>query len=603
MSDYNDRTALLENQSKLDNIGRNLNQLAEKGIIGPIYERTEIIKELSAQILWGNSVMLIGEPGTGKNAVVEGLAGWMAKRKDFSVNKPIIECTHTTFQAYCQYASDFETKLQMIVDEMRKHQAILYYDQIHLALGAGRAQGAEDRTLANLLTPYLSRRELNIIGSTTPEGYKAILRRNPSFATHFVPIVIPALTSEQTLTVLQSLKTKFETDYSIFIEPNIFETVIDLSERFFKARFFPGKAFEVLRRVIATKSLLSERGKGIPPQLKSSDSVKTITTDDIYAYFKTQTGLPSFIIHRDENIKRQEISSFFSDRIYGQHEAIHEVTNVILNLKAEINDPKKPVGVFLFAGPTGTGKTFLAQLLAKYLFGSEDKMLRYDMSEYSAPNSFERLISGRYDQKGKLVEDVLSIPFSVILFDEIEKAHPSIFNLLLSVLGEGRLTDETGHTVSFANTIIIMTSNIGAHLYNKKQIGLNTSETNHVVENDLMKEIKFNFKPEFLNRLTKTIFFQSLDENAIRAIAQREIEKLTGRKGLSMRGIKIKQTERVPGVMVSLGYNTEYGARPMQRAVEKHIGIPIAEAIASGRIKTGETINIDFNKDNQLIIN
>jgi ATP-dependent Clp protease ATP-binding subunit ClpC len=213
------------------------------------------------------------------------------------------------------------------------------------------------------------------------------------------------------------------------------------------------------------------------------------------------------------------------------------------------------------------------------------------------------LISGRYDQKGKLVEDVLSIPFSVILFDEIEKAHPSIFNLLLSVLGEGRLTDETGHTVSFANTIIIMTSNIGAHLYNKKQIGLNTSETNHVVENDLMKEIKFNFKPEFLNRLTKTIFFQSLDENAIRAIAQREIEKLTGRKGLSMRGIKIKQTERVPGVMVSLGYNTEYGARPMQRAVEKHIGIPIAEAIASGRIKTGETINIDFNKDNQLIIN
>lgn len=593
---------MLEGLSRLENIGRNLTQLAADGIIGPIYERTELINQLRRQILGGNNVLLIGEPGTGKNAVVEGLACWNAKRRDFLDNRPIIECAHTTFQAYCLYVSEFETKVQMIVDEARKHRAILYYDQINLSLSAGRADGAEDRTLANLLTPYLSRGELHIVGSTTPEGYKAMRKRNPVFTSRFVPLTISALSAEQTLLIFKTLQAKFETDYSILIEPAVFESIIDLSDRFFKARFFPGKAFEVLRHVIAAKAECTEQEMQIRPQLKGSDSIKKIAPQDIHAYFQQQTGLPSFIIQQDEFIAPKDIFSFFSQRIYGQDEAIQEVTNVILHLAAEMNDPQRPVGVFLFAGPTGTGKTYLARLLARYLFGSEERLLRYDMSEYSAPNSFERLISGRYDQRGKLVEDVLAAPFSVILFDEIEKAHPNIFNLLLSVLGEGRLTDETGLTVGFSNAIIIMTSNVGGDLYSKKPMGVSMETTIPLTEMDLQKALKSLFRPEFLNRLTKTVFFRPLDQEVIKAIAQREIEKLCERQGLTRRKISVTPMEAVTEAMVSWGYNSEYGARPMQRAVERYIGTPLAEAITSGQIRMGQSIHIDIEGDDRLII-
>jgi len=579
--------------SRLESIGRNLTHLASEGRIGPIYERKEIISELASQLLIdGNNVLLVGEPGTGKNAVVEGLACWIPRNEVDLPYKVIVECTHVSFQAFCLYAHEFETKLQMIVGELRKHKAILFFDQINLAVGAGALSGFEERTLANLLNPYLARNEITIIGATTPDGYKAILRRNPSFASRFIRLDIPVIKPDQALTILEDLKVEIEEKYQVTIEDEALRTIIDMSDRFYRERFFPGKAFEVLRDVIASEAHISkEKGDGL------------VKKEHVYSVFKRRTGLPDFIIYRDRYIKKDEVRDYFAERIFGQDEAVEEVVNTIFSLKAELNDPQKPVAVFLFAGPTGVGKTYLARLLANYLFGSEEKLFRYDMSEYSTSDSVERLINGRRDEKrGKLVEDILASPFSVILFDEIEKAHPNIFNLLLSLLGEGRITDETGRTVNFCNTIIIMTSNIGGELYSRIPIGLRTDDEVGVTEKDLFRKIKEYFRPEFIGRLTKVIPFKPLSKEQIELIARKEIDKLTKRKGITFRRLEISVSERVIDYLIKMGYSPEYGARPMQRAVERHIGFPLAEAISSGRVRQSDKIHIDLGEERMICI-
>jgi ATP-dependent Clp protease ATP-binding subunit ClpC len=588
-----DREEELKKASRLESIGRNLTHLAFEGRIGPIYERKEIISELASQLCIGeNNILLVGEPGTGKNAVVEGLACWIARNEVDLPYKVIVECTHVSFQAFCMYVHEFETKLQMIVEELRKHKAILFFDQINLAVGAGAVSGFEERTLANLLNPYIARNEIRIIGATTRDGYKAILRGNPSFASKFIRLDIPVITADQALTILNDLKAEIEDKYQVKIEDDALSIIIDMSDRFHRERFFPGKAFEVLRDIIATESHGTEReGSG------------WIRKEHVYSTFKRRTGLPDFVIYRDRYIKKEDVRDYFDSRIFGQDEAVEEVVNTVLNLKAELNDPQKPVAVFLFAGPTGVGKTYLARLLADYLFGSEEKLFRYDMSEYSTSDSVERLINGRREEKrGKLVEDILASPFSVILFDEIEKAHPNIFNLLLSLIGEGRLTDEKGRTVNFCNTIILMTSNIGGELYSRIPIGLRTDDEVSVTEKDLFKKIKEYFRPEFINRLTKVIPFKPLSREQIRVIAKKEVDKLVERKGITHRELKIGVSEKVIDFLIEMGYNAEFGARPMQRAVERYIGFPLAEAISMGEVHQNEKIHMDLDVDRKISI-
>ena len=589
-----DREEEIKKASRLESIGRNLTHLASMGRIGPIYERKKIISELATQLLIGeNNVLLVGEPGTGKNAVVEGLACWIARNEVELPYEVIVECTHVSFQAFCLYVHEFETKFQMIVEELQKHKAILFFDQINLAVGAGAAAGFEERTLANLLNPYLARNEIKIIGATTPDGYNAMLRRNPSFTSKFIRLDIPVIKADQALTILEELKDEIEEKYQVKIEDEALKTIIDMADRFHRERFFPGKAFEVLRDVIASEVYITKgKGEGL------------IKKEHVYSVFKRRTGLPDFIIYRDRYINREEIKAYFTERIFAQDEAIEEMVNTILNLKAELHDPQKPVAVFFFAGPTGVGKTYLARLLAEYLFGSEEKLFRYDMAEYSTSNSVERLINGRWGEKsGKLVEDILASPFAVILFDEIEKAHPIIFNLLLSLIGEGRLTDEKGQTVNFCNTIIIMTSNIGSELYRRIPIGVKPDDQINVTEKDLFKKIEEYFRPEFINRLTKIIPFKPLPREQVRLIAKKEIDKLLKRKGVRLRELKIDVSEKVIDFLIEMGYSAEFGARPMQRCAERYIGFPLAEAISNGKVGRNDKIFLDLDENRKIFIN
>jgi len=328
-----------------------------------------------------------------------------------------------------------------------------------------------------------------------------------------------------------------------------------------------------------------------------------ITPADVYELFRKRTGLPDFIIFRDKKIKAEEIKEYFSRRIFGQEEAVNDIVGTIISLKAELNDPGKPVAVFLFVGPTGVGKTALARLLAEYLFGTDKKLLRYDMPEFAGYAGFTRLIVGMGNKPGRLVGDVLANPFSVILLDEIEKASEQVFNLLLPVMGEGRLTDEMGRTTSFQNTIIIMTSNVGAELYSSVPFGFlrpDMSDEVKTTEKQVIEKVKEYFRPEFINRLTRIVQFKPLSREGVRLIAQQEVEKVVHRRGIASRNLKVKVADNVFEFLISIGYSQEYGARPMQRAVERYFGYPLAVAISTGDITEGDTVEINID-DSQKV--
>lgn len=576
---------------RLEDFGRNLTQLASMNKLAPIYGRDEIVSEIASQLSTReNNILLVGEPGTGKNAIVEALACRIHKANIYKSEvdmpyKMIVECTPPAFQSFCLYAHEFETKISMVINEIKQHNSLLFMDHINLAITAGSVHGAEDRTLANILNPHLSRNDLTILGSTTPDGYKFMMKKNPSFVSKFIYIEVPVMTAEETIKVLRDIQDNMIAKYSIAIPDEAIIAVVEMSDRFYPKWAFPGKAFSVLKEVLG---LEANRAREI--------GFSWITKEDVYHVFKKRTGLPEFMIYKEQTITRDEIEKYFEEKIYGQNEAVEEIVNAIICFKAELNDSKKPVGAFLFAGPTGVGKTYLAQLLAQYLFGSEDKLLRYDMAEYSTFDSAEKLIGGIWgERKGKLVEEVLANPFSVILFDEIEKAHPNIFNLLLSVLGEGRLADSGGQTVFFHNSIIIMTSNIGAELYGKLPLGIRHGVT-AVGKNELLKKIQEYFRPEFINRLTKIVPFKPLTKKEIKIIAKEMAKRMEERRGINRYGIKIGVSDNLLEFLVEKGYHPEYGVRPMQRAVEQYVGIPLAEAMAEGRLQKNTPIYLDIKK-------
>ena len=570
---------------------RDLTELALRMIIGPIYERTDIINDLASLLSTGEcNPLLVGEPGAGKNAVVEGLACRLAAREVPGLNKRLFECTADSFVSGCLYAAEFETKIQVVVQNLRGKEAILFLDGTNQAARTGGTSDTDPRTLATVLSPYLARNELTLIGATTPEGYKAMQRTNSTFAGRFATVDISAMSPQQTRNILSGVKAKFEDRYAVTIEEASLDVIVDMAERFYRERAFPGKAFEILREVMAMKIGRHQRV-----------DERLITPDDVYVSVRQKTGLPDFVIFPDTRKDRQDVKRYFTDRLFGQEEAVDAVVDTVLSLKAEVNDPRKPVGVFMFVGPTGVGKTYLARTLATYLFGSEDRLLRYDMPEYSTYDSMEKLIghTRKGGDHGKLVDDVTGYPFSVILLDEIEKAHDSIFDLLLPVMGEGRLTDASGRTVSFCNSIIIMTSNLGAQLYGKIPMGFATESVEkelRAIDRDIIKKVNNWFRPEFINRLTKIVSFKPLSREVIRTIAERELEALAQRRGIASRKIKIHPSDRLLERLMCDGYDHQYGARPMQRAVQKYLGYPLATAISAGDVAKGAHVCIDLDE-------
>lgn len=573
----------------LESLGRELTALATEGKLDPTVMPGPLVRTLISLLGSDHSPVLIGRDGVGRRTAVEAVATCIALAPDVlpeSLRKrKILDCDPVVFQSGCIYVHEFETRIESIVRKCRESTTMLFLHQLHLAVKAGGIAGYEERTIATLLTPYLNRREICLIGATTPEGYRTLLRHNPRFASCLTPVEVPESTAEQSLAMLEELRSVLQTYYRIRIQPESLREIIRMT-RFYHWQAFPGKAFVLLKAALAGKTL----AKTLHPGRKAR-----LTTKDIQTIAKTRTGLPAFLLFREKPVEHQALTEHLSARLFEQDQAIEAIVDAIVTFKVELNDPERPLAGFLFAGPTGVGKSELGKLVAELLFGSRERLIRFDMGEYTDSASVARLAGeGRQDgvRRG-LVEEVLAAPFSVILFDELEKAHPSFFSLLLPVLGEGRLTDVSGRTASFANALIIMTSNLGANLYGQRPIGLSPSHNGGrdlEVQMAILRQIQSFFSPEFLNRLTKILHFAPLSRVAVRRVAEKTVQQALRRPGLRDLDLRVSVDPSLFDELMQRGYHPEYGARPMQRAVEELVVYPLARVLASSRIAIGQHV-------------
>ncbi len=565
--------------AELRNLGRDLVDLAEKKEILPMYVREDLVEALVAG-LGGprQQLLLVGESGTGKNAVVQALATWIAENDPRVLRgglqgRHIYECVPHSFQLSCVYAHDLENKMQLVAENCAQENAIIFLDQAHLAVTAGSVSDDPDRTIANQLLPFMSRNEMTVVAATDSAGLKHMKKKNARFAEAFHTIQIPEPSPEQTLLMVRDRMHKFADGRgitrSVRFADGVDERLLELSDRFLRTRSFPGKALELLKEAVA---YCSGESDGSP-----------ITAQDIEATVGRMSGLRKDVLRSDTPLTRNDVSGALRRSVIGQDAAVNAVADVVLAYKAELTPPGRPISTMFFAGPTGVGKTQLARSLAEYLFGSDEALLRYDMSEYADANGFTKLCgsAGARGEPGRLVADVTAKPFSIILFDEIEKAHQSVFNVLLGVLGEGRMTDETGRLASFLNSIIIMTSNVGAHLYGRSAPGFSTRATKSVAEGAIRGELERRFAPEFINRLSHLVCFTPLDEHSVRQIAGREVMAVANRGGLVRRHLRLTPSDALLDHLVATGYSQRYGARSMQRTVEDVVTAPLAEFIAA----------------------
>lgn len=578
----------------LESLGRELTTLAGEMQLDPVLAPEEVTQPLAALLASGHSPLLIGRDGVGKKTGVETVALKMALMPEALPEtlraQKILEVDSAAFQHGCLYIHEFETRLQTIVKKCREAKTILFLDQLHVAVKAGTLSSNDERTIATLLLPAVARREIALIGATTPEGYRGILRHNPRFAACLTPLEVSEATAEQTLTLMEDLRSHFERRYHIKIRPASLAEIIRMT-RLYTWQAFPGKAFAILKAAIAEKAL--ER-RLFP------DRKPTISVHDIQGLVQKRTGLPSFLLFREEPVQRHTLIEHFKSRLFEQDKAIEAVADAILTFKAELNNPDRPVASFLFTGPTGVGKTELVKLVAEMLFGSRERVIRYDMGEYTDPASVARLAGeGRHDSsRHGLVEEVLAQPFSIVLFDEIEKAHPSIFSLLLPILGEGRLTDVTGRSASFANSLIIMTSNLGSDLYGQRPIGLSPvqdAERHAEIHKAILRRIQDFFAPEFLNRLTKVLCFEPLSQAAIRRVADKTVQQALRRPGIRELDLTVSVDPSLFAELMRQGYHPAYGARPMERAVEELVIYPLARILAAGRVASGQPVALTWS--------
>ncbi|NOK71003.1 MAG: ATP-dependent Clp protease ATP-binding subunit [Chloroflexi bacterium AL-N10] len=643
----------------LDEFGSNLTNLAAEGKLDPVVGRSKEIERV-IQILGRrtkNNPVLIGEPGVGKTAIAEGLAQRIANNDipDILEEKRVVTLDIGLLVAGTKYRGEFEERLKKIMDEIRQAgNVILVIDEVHTLIGAGAAEGAIDA--ANILKPALARGELQCIGATTLDEYRKHIERDAALERRFQPVMVGEPSVEETIEILYGLRERYEQHHKLEILDEALEAAAKLSDRYISDRFLPDKAIDLideagsrvrlinsqlppaakeldkeLRQVLKQKDdavrsqdfdkagELRDREMEIKAQIRNLASAKTkdgaeidavVDAEEIAHIVASWTGVPVNKLTETESDKLMHMEDTLHQRIIGQEDAVTAVSRAIRRARVGLKNPNRPIASFIFSGPTGVGKTELTKALATYFFGAEDAMIRLDMSEYMERHTVSKLIGSPpgyvgYNEGGQLTEAVRRRPYTVVLFDEIEKAHPDIFNMLLQILEDGRLTDAKGRTVDFKNTLLIMTSNIGSKVIEKGGGGLGFEFAEDVAESQynrirslVNEELKQYFRPEFLNRLDEIIVFRQLNKDEVKEIAELLLKEVF--KRLTEQNITLTVTDKFKERLVEEGYNPAYGARPLRRAIMRLLEDVLAEEILSKRVSEGDTALVDIDEEGKV---
>ncbi|MEG9298775.1 ATP-dependent protease ATP-binding subunit ClpC [Mangrovibacillus sp. Mu-81] len=645
------------NTPTLDSLARDLTAIAREGSLDPVIGRSKeiqrVIEVLSRRTK--NNPVLIGEPGVGKTAIAEGLAQQIIANEvpEILRDKRVMTLDMGTVVAGTKYRGEFEDRLKKVMDEIRQAgNIILFIDELHTLIGAGGAEGAIDAS--NILKPSLARGELQCIGATTLDEYRKYIEKDAALERRFQPIQVNEPTAEESVQILKGLRDRYEAHHRVSITDEAIDAAVKLSDRYISDRFLPDKAIDLIDEAGSKVRL---RSYTTPPNLKELESrleeirkekdaaVQSqefekaaslrdteqklreeleetkntwkekqgqenteVTVEDIATVVSNWTGVPVSKLAQTETDRLLKLEEILHSRVIGQSEAVVAVSKAVRRARAGLKDPKRPIGSFIFLGPTGVGKTELARALAESMFGDEEAMIRIDMSEYMEKHSTSRLVGSPpgyvgYDEGGQLTEKVRRKPYSVILLDEIEKAHPDVFNILLQVLEDGRLTDSKGRTVDFRNTVLIMTSNVGAQsLKSNKYVGFNIQDGKQDykdMKGKVMEELKRAFRPEFLNRIDEIIVFHSLEKEHLKEIVTLMSDQLT--KRLKEQDIHIELSLAAKEKIADEGFDPEYGARPLRRAIQKHVEDKLSEELLRGKVLTGQNIVIDV-EDNEFLV-
>lgn len=642
----------------LDQYGRDLTAMVVEGKVDPVIGRDKEIERV-IQILsrrTKNNPCLIGEPGVGKTAISEGLAQKIIEGNipETLKDKRVVTLDLSSMVAGAKYRGEFEDRLKKSIEEIRHvGNVILFIDELHTIVGAGAAEGAIDA--ANILKPLLSRGEIQIIGATTLDEYRKHIEKDAALERRFQPITVDEPTEEEALLILKGIRDKYEAHHKVKITDKALEAAVKMSSRYISDRYLPDKAIDLIDEASSRVRLQSFTA---PPDLKDlerkideirkmkedaivsqefekaaslrdeennlKEELKTkketwqientkntqmVTEEEIAQIIGTWTGIPVNRLAQEETERLRNMESILHKRVIGQKDAVKAVSKAIRRGRVGLKDPKRPVGSFIFSGPTGVGKTELSKVLAEALFGDESLMIRIDMSEYMEKHSVSRLVGSPpgyvgYDEGGQLTEKVRRKPYSVILFDEIEKAHPDVFNMLLQILDDGRLTDSTGRVVDFKNTVIIMTSNVGARdIVDPKRLGFGAQEVNAAqdyedMKKNVMEALKKTFRPEFINRVDEIIVFHPLNRDEIKKIGKLMLNETSAR--LKQNSIEIAFTEEVLEFLAEKGYDKAFGARPLKRTIQEYVEDKLAEAILDGKVNEGDLVTISY-EDNQIV--
>ena len=650
-----------KNRDMLNEFGRNLNELVEQGKIDPVIGRdTEI--ERVIQVLCRrtkNNPALLGEPGVGKTAIAEGLAQRIVNGNvpELLRNKEVFTLDIGSMVAGARYRGDFEERLKKVMDEVKKDSnIILFIDEMHTLIGAGSAEGSLDA--ANILKPELARGDIQCIGATTLDEYRKHIEKDAALERRFQPITVNEPSEEDAIAILKGIRDKYEAHHSVEISDEAIEAAVKLSGRYISDRFLPDKAIDLIDEAASRVRLQTYTA---PPDIKALEEelerlskekeaavisqeyekaamyrdreketqaelnrlteewkngatakAKVVTGEDIAQIVSKWTGVPVTKLQAEDTERLLHMEEILHQRVVGQDEAVKAVSRAVRRAQSGLKSPKRPIGSFLFLGPTGVGKTELARALAEVLFDDEDAVIRVDMSEYMEKHSVARMVGAPpgyvgHDEGGQLTEAVRRKPYSIVLLDEIEKAHPDVFNILLQVLDDGRLTDSQGRTVDFKNTVIIMTSNIGAGHIKNSTVGFGTAgngEENKAeydkMKSRVMEALKAAFRPEFLNRVDETIVFHALEKEHIMQIVDLMMKDL--HKRLAEQNITMEVTAEAKAKLVEDGYDPAYGARPLRRTIQRQVEDPLAEDLLRGRYQAGDVVKVDVTKDGVVLL-